>query len=109
MKKKLINILWSLWNVEYVYDIAPDKFYKMIWVPTNLLWITIRNKWQRAWIYIADFTPETIAHEAFHAVYHTADLFWIKLWPDSEEWFAHSIDKIVSTIIKTNANSLNKH
>lgn len=102
MKQKRIYICWEHY-VNYAYWISKEDFEKL----TNIsfgkaYWVTIRNKGKAAWIYLTDYTPETIAHEAFHAVYHTANNVWIKLSLDSEEWFAHSIDKVVKEIVKIN-------
>ncbi len=105
MKSKKIYICWFHY-VNYAYWISKEDFEKLtnITLSKNCSWVTIRNKWQAAWIYLIDTTPETIAHEAFHAVCHTANNVWIKLSSDSEEWFAHSIDKIVYEILKINLN-----
>lgn len=98
MKKKRIYICWYHY-VEYAYGISPDDFFRKIWVK-KLDWITIIDKWKAPWIYIANLSPAVIAHEAFHAVFHVANNVWINLSRDSEEWYAHSIDKIVSEIMK---------
>lgn len=98
IKKIKIQICWEHY-VEYAYGVNKKEFESIIW-RSIWDWVTIKQKWKAPWIYIATLEPHIIAHEAFHAVCHTADNVWINLSSDSEEWYAHSIDKIVNTIIK---------
>jgi len=97
MKRKKIYICWYFF-VELIYDVSREKFEELSWHKIWEWWV-VKQKWKCPIIFIHNPEPHIVAHEAFHAVCQVAEVVWIKLSSDSEEWYAHSIDKIVKEIL----------